>query len=295
MKKLNQFGKIHYTVIFMLVVLFTIPTLLYHQYQLHGALVPAGKVIEVSGKVNELKYTREAKTVILKLNDPLFYDDWITTGPNSAVRVLLDEGKKSKEQLAFFIYENSKFKIDKAIVDKKVVVQHTQGILRTLAKGLKTGDEIRVVTPAVTVGVRGSDVITEHLAMGSVKVNSYDGYITVYKPSDSAFLNPERVQNGMAAIVDEKGNTITTVTITAPPENKIPSIATPTAPLATPATTAQTATETTSPSTNPAGAADSTQVAAAISSGTSAAQDIQAGGTTEGAANPDNPAPGNNP
>ena len=141
-----------------------------------------------------------------------------------------------------------------------------------------------------------------------IEKNLEDARIAAVNVLDDLFVEKSKVETAKAkeeAILmsigdglittDEKGNTITTVTITAPPENKIPSIATPTAPLATPATTAQTATETTSPSTNPAGAADSTQVAAAISSGTSAAQDIQAGGTTEGAANPDNPAPGNNP
>ncbi|OGQ17523.1 MAG: hypothetical protein A3B70_02780 [Deltaproteobacteria bacterium RIFCSPHIGHO2_02_FULL_40_11] len=157
--KHNQFGKISILTMVALIITISLPVLLYKQYNTYSALVPAGKVIEVSGLVEELKLTREAKTIKLKLDDALYYDDWIVTGPNSATRVVIED-KSIDFKVSFFVFENSTLKVSKMLVDKnkgrKIVAEHGKGMIRAFAKGLKGGDEVQIKYPNTTIGIRGT-------------------------------------------------------------------------------------------------------------------------------------------
>ncbi|MBI3017468.1 MAG: FecR domain-containing protein [Deltaproteobacteria bacterium] len=127
------------------------------QGQLHSAS-SIGKAIELFGKKEELKYTRQTQTESLAVNTPLYYNDGILTGSNSSTRVLVED-PASQMKAAFYVFEDSKFTLDKEVVEasgKKVTVKHTQGALSVFVKGLKKGDEIQIVTPQATLGVRGT-------------------------------------------------------------------------------------------------------------------------------------------
>ncbi|MBI3019537.1 MAG: FecR domain-containing protein [Deltaproteobacteria bacterium] len=137
-----------------------------------------GKAIELFGKKEELKYTRQAQTEFLMVNTPLYYNDGILTGSNSSTRLLVED-PASKIKAAFYVFEDSKFTLDKEVVEtsgKKITVKHTQGALSVFVKGLKKGDEVQIVTPQGTLGVRGTGLFLKlvqghlfvTLAMGKV-------------------------------------------------------------------------------------------------------------------------------
>src|SRR3989338_57744 len=117
-----------------------------------------GKAVELFGKTEELKHTRQTQTESLVLNAPLYYNDGILTGSNSSTRLLVED-PASKIKAAFYVFEDSKFTLDKEVVGasgKKMTVKHTQGALSVFVKGLKKGEELEIVTPQATLGVRGT-------------------------------------------------------------------------------------------------------------------------------------------
>ncbi len=127
------------------------------------AAVSVGKAVEVFGKTEELKYTRQDKSARLIKDLPLQYQDDVITGHESSAQLLLED-PASKIKAAFYVFEDSKFTLDKEVIEKtgkKIVVKHTQGTLGAVVKGIKKGEELRIVTPHATLGVRGSSLIIE--------------------------------------------------------------------------------------------------------------------------------------
>lgn len=166
----------------MIINLMTVGLLIFTwQSQLHSAS-SIGKAVELFGKKEELKYTRHAQTGALGVNTPLYYNDGILTGSSSSTRLLIED-PASKIKAAFYVFEDSKFTLDKEVVEvsgKKIAVKHTQGALSVFVKGLKKGDEVQIVTPQGTLGVRGTGLYLKldqgHLfvtvAMGKVYLGS---------------------------------------------------------------------------------------------------------------------------
>jgi len=134
--------------------------------------VSIGKTLELKGKVEELKYFRNAQSGPLKPDQPLYYNDEIVTGSHSTTRLGVDDFT-ANIKAGFYVYEDSKFTLDKEIIEatgKKIRVRHTQGKLNSLVKGLQKSDEIQIETPHGTVGVRGTCVQTDLTTPGTVKI-----------------------------------------------------------------------------------------------------------------------------
>ena len=151
------------------------------QNTLHGAS-SVGKAIEVFGKTEELKYTRQTKTAPLVVDLPLYYQDGVLTGPMSSTRLLMED-PTSKMKAALYVFENSKLILDKE------VIKHTQGALSVLVKGLKKGEELQIVTPHATLGVRGSSLF-EELDKDSIKVTVGGGEVYSYSSTGAFRLTP---------------------------------------------------------------------------------------------------------
>ena len=165
------------------------------QNTLYGAS-SIGKAIELFGKKEELKYTHQAKTASLGENTPLYYSDGVSTGPNSSTRLLFED-PTSKIKAAFYVFENSKFTLDKEVVEaggKKITVKHTQGALSLFVKGLKKGDELQIVTSYATLGVRGTGLYIEY-SPNYASDNTI--YATVSGSGEGVYLGNERLKSGI--------------------------------------------------------------------------------------------------
>ena len=135
-----------------------------------------GEVVEVSGKVQELKNQRGSTLLPLKLRDSLEMQDVVITGYSSTTRLLLTP-EEMNAKVVFFVYENSKFKVDPVVMTggkRSIIARLTQGLVRFIAKDLK-GDKLFIVTPNGVVGVRGTQAEIGYYP--HIKV-SKDGKIT---------------------------------------------------------------------------------------------------------------------
>lgn len=117
----------------------------------------AGLVSDVGGKVVQLKNEREDKLLPLNVDDDLFFNDAVVTGDASNAGLLLSPDDK---KIHFFIYENSKLKIDPVLVregKKSFAAKISKGMIRVLTQKLK-GDTVTITAPNLTAGIRGTNV-----------------------------------------------------------------------------------------------------------------------------------------
>jgi len=117
----------------------------------------AGLVSDVGGKVVQLKNEREDKLLPLKIDDALFFNDAVITGDASNAGLLLSPDDK---KIHFFVYENSKLKIDPVLVregKKNFAAKISKGMVRVLTQKLK-GDTVTITAPNLTVGIRGTNI-----------------------------------------------------------------------------------------------------------------------------------------
>lgn len=121
--------------------------------------VKAGKVMEVSGKTDQLRLDRMEKKLPLQVDDALFFKDTVLTGDASTAGLHLTP--ESDSEVKLFVYENSELKIEPDLLKagkRHFVAKFNQGLMRFLAKGLKkNNEEFQLNLPNCVVGVRGTE------------------------------------------------------------------------------------------------------------------------------------------
>lgn len=127
-----------------------------------AAPAPIGVMLDLEGEGNLIMRSNEAgQAYPAKINDPVFMNDIIQTGPGAkALIVLVDESR-------FTLGENARFKIDKYVYDdENPKINHSrysvmQGVF-LYTTGLITKDvtnpDVQIATPYGSIGIRGTTV-----------------------------------------------------------------------------------------------------------------------------------------
>ena len=176
---------------------------------------PAGYVVEVSGKKEQVKILREKQVLPATEKLSLYVHDITKTGDKSTSQLLLKapESKKGERESTIFVFENSEFRVNPEIITagnkKSTIIELPRGLLSATVKNLKKDEDVRIKTPNAIIGIRGSfltvsvypDPVTHELQTSIIQASG-----------DISVLPPHMVTSSLdspAAAAVTSGSTVT--------------------------------------------------------------------------------------
>ena len=151
-----------------------------------------GQVATVQGSATVMR-AKSAPAIALRVNDPVFKDDMLTTGPNSSLGITFDD------ETTFSLSANTRIVVNKFIYQEggnanaasfHVAIGTASFVASLVAK---TGD-MQITTPVATLGIRGTTGVVDVPAGGTAggadepriklypDANGYVGRIEVFNP-----------------------------------------------------------------------------------------------------------------
>lgn len=137
-------------IVLFLFLLFSVKSTLYAEQQ-------AGTLGEIGGQDKKVDYIRQTQKGSLKVNDPLFFQDWVLTQGNTTADLRFTFFSPSK--IDIFLYENSKFLVDQHVLkqtQQDFITRFSRGFMKIMAKGLNKNKRLLIYLSHSLVGVRGS-------------------------------------------------------------------------------------------------------------------------------------------
>jgi hypothetical protein len=143
----------------------------YTAYAQAGAPVGAGKVVgHIVKMTGSASVVRNGVTVVANTGDAIYQNDVVQTGSDSSLGLVLDDGS------TFNLSANARFMLndlsyDPSSVSNSALLTLVQGAASFVAGQVARTGDMKVATPAATIGIRGTAV--------NLDISSADGTVSV--------------------------------------------------------------------------------------------------------------------
>lgn len=109
----------------------------------------------------------------LVLTAPVVFDELIETGPESALEIIFSDGTRLQLGAEASLVIDS-FVYDPATQDGEMVLRLAEGAFR-FASGAIRKDDVRLITPSLSLGIRGTELVIAVDPDGATDMNALRG------------------------------------------------------------------------------------------------------------------------